>query len=233
MEEHIVKLSVVLPAYKEADNLFIILPKIKYELINLGINYEILVIDTLVPMDSTKKICVENKVIYVNRERGNNYGDAIRTGIKKACGEFVIFMDADGSHSPEFLRELYTHRKGADVVIASRYIDGGHTENNQVLIFMSFVVNVLYSLVLDLKCKDVSNSFKLYKNKQLRDITLYCNNFDIVEEIMFKLKKNNKNIIFLELPYVFKKRIFGKTKRNLFLFILSYVVTIIKLRFGK
>lgn len=221
-------LSIVMPAYQEADNLAVILPKLKE--LALG---EIIVVDTQSPMDNTEEICNKQGVRYVRRKGGNNYGDAIRTGIESARSEFVIFMDADGSHSPDFVQTLYNHRHEADVVIASRYVEGGATENSKILIFMSLVVNIVYSLVLNLDCKDVSNSFKLYKAKQLKNLQLHCSNFDIVEEIMFKLKKQNKEIRFLELPYTFKKREFGKTKRNLFLFVLTYIVTIVKLRFSK
>jgi len=96
---------------------------------------------------------------------------------------------------------------------------------------MSKILNWIFSRVLGLNCKDVSNSFKIYRTSQLKLLNLKCNNFDIVEEILYKLKINNKNIKFREVPYFFKKRIFGKTKRNLFLFVLTYAYTIMKLRF--
>lgn len=226
-------LSVILPAYQEEDNLKLLLPRIHLAAEKLFVPYEILVIDTQRPMDKTESVCVENVVKYINREGGNNYGDAIRTGIKSALGKNIIFMDADGSHTPEFIVDLFANRSNYDVVVASRYVAGGKTENNKVLIMMSLILNVIYSVVLNLKCKDVSNSFKLYHTDQLKKIVLKCNNFDIVEEIFLKLKRNKSDLKILELPYCFKQRIFGKTKRNLFVFILSYIYTIIKLRFSK
>ena len=57
--------------------------------------------------------------------------------------------------------------------------------------------------------------------------------FDIVEEILFKLKRLHKKLIIKELPFTFKKRMFGETKRNLVFFILSYIVTLVRLRFSK
>jgi len=45
-----------------------------------------------------------------------------------------------------------------DVVIASRYIDGGVTENDKSLIWMSRLLNVSYAIILGLKCKDVSTA---------------------------------------------------------------------------
>ncbi len=228
-----IELSIIMPAYLEEENLRIILPRLFDVLKRIGRNYEVLTVDTMKAMDNTKKVCEENGAIYINRSGGNNYGDAIRTGINYANGKYTIFMDADGSHDPEFINNLYENKEGQDVVVASRYVEGGNTDNNKLLIFMSLVVNILYSVILNIKCKDISNSFKLYKTADLKDLKLNCNNFDVVEEIIFKLKKKKGNLNIKELPFLFKKRMFGSTKRNLFLFFLSYIVTIIKLRFGK
>ncbi len=227
------ELSIIIPAYLEEENLKIILPRLKDVLKTISDNCEILVVDTIEPKDNTKKVCNDNEAIYVNRTGGNDYGDAIRTGIKSVNGEYTIFMDADGSHDPEFVKVLYDNKENQDVVVASRYIKGGNTENSKILIFMSLIVNVIYSLVLGIKCNDISNSFKLYKTADLKDLKLNCNNFDVVEEIIFKLKKKKKILKIKEIPFLFKKRMFGNTKRNLFLFMLSYIVTIIKLRFIK
>jgi len=182
-------------------------------------------------MDNTKEVCEENNVSYIQRTGGNNYGDAIRTGIDRARGEYTIFMDADGSHSPEFISKLYNYKNEYDVVIASRYIDGGSTDNNWLLILMSYITNMTYSVVLNLRYKDISNSFKLYRTSHLKELTLKCKNFDIVEEILYKIKKDHKELKVLEIPYSFKQRLFGHTKRNLLLFILTYIVTIVRLRF--
>ncbi len=227
------ELTVIIPAYLEEENLTIILPRLSHVLKTIGGNCEVLVVDTIQPMDNTKKVCDENGAVYISRSGGNNYGDAIRTGISYANGKYTIFMDADGSHSPEFIKNLYKNKDGQDVVVASRYVKDGNTENSKMLIFMSLVVNVIYSFVLNIKCKDISNSFKLYKTEDLKSLKLSCGNFDIVEEILFKLKKKKGVLKIKEIPFLFRKRMFGNTKRNLFLFMLSYIITIIKLRFGR
>lgn len=231
MSSNKIDLSVVLPSYQEEENLRILLPRLLKTLKTLSIHSEVLVIDTLEPTDLTKEVCELHKVRYIVRQGGNYFGCAVRTGIEKAQGRYVLFMDADGSHPPEFIPKLFCFADQYDVVIASRYIDQGNTENNFILIFMSRIVNWSFSWVLNLPCKDVSNSFKVYRGEQLKAIKLTCNNFDIVEEILIKLRRNNPHIQFKEVPFVFKKRLFGETKRNLFAFMLTYLFTIIKLRF--
>lgn len=226
------ELSVIIPAYLESENLRVLLPRLMDSLKGMQLAFDVIVVDTMEPKDETPAVCRQFGALYFNRKNGNNYGDAIRTGIEHAEGAYTIFMDADGSHAPEFVKTLYDNRSLGDVVIASRYVEGGDTDNGKLLIFMSLFVNVIYSFVLGLHCKDVSNSFKLYKTDDLKSLSLKCNNFDIVEEILFRLKqKKGKSLRIKEIPFAFKKRMFGETKRNLFFFMLSYVVTLFKLRF--
>lgn len=222
-----------MPAYLEEENLRLLLPRIQSVVKEISSSSEIIVVDTQLPMDGTQQACEENAVQYFNRTGANTYGAAIRTGIEKAKGKKIIFMDADGSHYPEFIKKLYQEKERADIVIASRYIKGGHTENSPILILMSKVVNWGYAFVLNIKCKDVSNSFKLYDGSLLKPLSLKCENFDVVEEILYKILKNNPQLKILELPFSFKQRMFGETKRNLPKFIVTYVFTLIRLRFGK
>ncbi|MEI7987262.1 MAG: glycosyltransferase [Armatimonadota bacterium] len=225
-----IAISIVLPSYLEEENLRFLLPRINETLARIGKTYEVIVVDTISPLDETKQVCTQNNARYLNRSPSNAFGDAVRTGIAAARGERVVFMDADGSHTPEFIATLEASSKDYDVVIASRYIEGGFTDNSWALIAMSRFLNITYSFILNLNCKDVSNSFKIYKREQLLPIDLKCQNFDIVEEILYKLNKMNPGLKILELPYTFKQRAFGKTKRNLLVFMLTYLKTIIQLR---
>lgn len=226
-------LSIIIPAYLEGENLRIILPRLRTVLDSLRIKYEINVIDTLTPLDNSQEVCQSQGVNYCCRESSNFYGDAVRTGIKYAQGKQIIFMDADGSHTPEFIPHLLEYGHEYDIVIASRYVAGGMTDNSFILIIMSKIVNIVYSKVLNLPCQDVSNSFKLYRSETLKSLQLYSNNFDIVEEILYKLKKQNNDLKIKEIPYTFKERMFGHTKRNLVVFAFSYIYSLIKLKYGK
>lgn len=225
-----VELTVVLPAYLEEENLRLLLPRLRATLDAMAVPWEVIVVDTMTPMDKTADVCRANRCEYTPRFGGNNFGDAVRTGIAESRGRWVIFMDADGSHPPEFITDLWQSRKEDTVVVASRYTAGGTTENSLALIWMSRLLNMTYSLILGLRCRDVSNSFKLYPGAALRRTTLTCDHFDIVEEILYKLVKGRDHLSIKEIPFAFKKRMFGDTKRNLLLFVLSYLFTVVRLR---
>jgi len=80
-------LTIMMAAYNEAENLAVLLPRINALVARLTPDYEILVVDTYTPMDDTRAICEQNGAVYLNRENSNNYGDAIRTGIRHSQGE--------------------------------------------------------------------------------------------------------------------------------------------------
>lgn len=220
-----------MPSYKEGENLKVLLPQLNSAISALGITYEIIVVDTVEPTDSTYEVCQAHAVTYVPRSPDNTFGSAVRSGIQRANGERILFMDSDGSHTPEFIAAMWAKSKEADVVIASRYVEAGSTDNPWHLVLMSRLLNITFSFVLGLPCKDVSNSFKLYRAKDIKHLDLRCNNFDIVEELLFKACKGRSGLIICEIPFLFKKRMFGETKRNLIAFIATYFYTIVKLRF--
>jgi dolichol-phosphate mannosyltransferase len=224
-----VNLSILIPAFKESENLSILLPKIKLEV--KVKNFEIIVIDSFDFDKNTYFECKKNEVVYCQRLNNNSYGEAVRTGILLSKGDYIVIMDADFSHSPKFINNMF-QKKNYDVVIASRYIEGGDTENPYHLILMSMILNFIYSKILSLKIKDISNSFRLYNGKKIKNIKTKCYNFDLVEEILYKLTSKYKKLKIIEIPYLFKKRKFGKSKRTL-IFSITYLLTLLKLRFSK
>ena len=224
------ELTVVLPAYREAESLRQLLPKLKSAADALTESYEIVVVDASAALDDTQAVCDTMGVHHIFRHGGNRYGDAVRTGIAESTGRSVLLMDADGSHNPAEIVSLWRERGKADLIIGSRYAPGGHTQNPAVLIFLSFVVNVVYRLAFGLRVHDVTNSFRLYRGDQIRTLHLDSSDFEIVEEILIRLTFGPTHASVIEVPITFEKRQAGESKRNLVEFALSYIRSIIRLR---
>lgn len=223
-------LTVALPAYEEADNLRALLPELRRVLDGLGASYEIVVVDTPEPRDGTPEVCAAHGARHVPRVGGLRYGHAVATGIAASRGRWVVFMDADGSHEPEQVARLWEARHDADLVIASRYTRGGRTDNPAALVAMSLAVNLAFRVALGLRCADVSNSFRLYRGDDLRALTLSCQNFDVVEELLVRITLDRPGYRVLEIPAAFRTRRAGVTKRELVPFVRSYVGTLRRLR---
>ena len=224
------ELSVVMPAYREAESLQTLLPQLVPIVRSLDAHAEVIVADSREPLDNTAEICRAAGVVHLERTGGDSYGDAVRSGIQRSRGRYVQLMDSDGSHNPLAIESLWQRRAEADIVIGSRYVKGGHTENPAHLIFMSRMLNHVYRLAFSLPVADVSNSFRLYNGAQLRSLVLVSNNFDIVEEILIRLVYGPAHSSVREVPMTFEQRKAGESKRDLGKFLLSYIASMRKMQ---
>ena len=236
MKNESLSISIVIPAFNEIENLRILIPEIRNQT-NKFKDIEILIVLPTAASIGEKEEILDLGAIPITRTPGDTFGDAIRSGIKnvRIISSYVLFMDADGSHSPRTIPRLVDEitKNDTDIVIASRYIDGGSTDNSLVLRAMSKILNYTFALVLGLKIKDISTNFKIYKRELLLDSKLVCKNYDIVEEILLEAKKIKPNLKVLEIPDHFHERVYGESKRKLSVFIATYLATLIRLRFRK
>lgn len=224
------ELSVTIAAYREAENLKVMLPSIQQAAAALTLHYEILVIDTEQAMDDTASICAQYGVRHVSRRGGNAYGDAVRTLIAEAHGRYLLNLDADGSHDPKYFASMWAKRAELDIVIGSRYAPGGRTDNPYILIWMSYVVNLTFRLAFSIRAKDVTNSFRLYRREILTPLHLQSDDFDILEEILIKSVVAHPPARIGEVPVTFSRRKAGESKRKLVQFAFGYLTTLRRLR---
>lgn len=221
--------SVVLLAYKEEENLRVLLPQIMEEVEKQGEEYEIIVVDTAKPMDGTGALCEGLGIRYVN-QRYPNFGGAFRTGIEEARYDKFLILDSDGSHHPKYISDLFAaKRTGADVVIGSRYVKGGQNHDAKTSVLMSRILNQVFRLAIGVNAHDISTDYRLYDTAQLKAVELSCENYDILQEVLLKLRLNNRKLVIKEVPISFDKRMFGESKRRLLPFVFSYMRTLCRL----
>jgi dolichol-phosphate mannosyltransferase len=225
-----VELTVIIPAYNEAANLKLVLPKLQEALAVAEPAHQILIVDRVQASDDSEEVCRAAGVSYINRTPSDSYGDAVRSGIKAAQGKRILMMDADGSHDPEFIQKMLACKDGNDVVIASRYIEGGGSHVSGASIAMSRLLNLAFSAAFGLHCSDISNSFKLYDAEMLKSLSLECDNFDVIQEMLVKLIRRKPDLKIKEVPFHFGQRLTGSSKREYVKFITSYLRTLLKLR---
>src|SRR2546425_6677394 len=163
-------LSLVLPALNEGRNLDRVLPELKKALAALGPTHEVIVVDGG-SSDGTQEIVRKHEVRLVTQKLPG-FGGAYRAGFEQARGEYVLTLDADGSHDPAFLGDLWKARRDGDVVIASRYVAGGTAEMPAWRRALSRILNVTFGRGLSLPVHDLSSGFRLYHRAVLQDLKL-------------------------------------------------------------
>jgi len=122
-------LSVVIPAYNEESSIVQVVDRIvavRPALAEVGLDMELIVVDDG-SRDHTADLVSENPAVHLVRHAVNKgYGAALKTGFAKATGDWLAFLDADGTYPPEALPELcaVALAHDADLVIGSRMGDG-------------------------------------------------------------------------------------------------------------
>lgn len=149
-------LSIILPAKNESASLKLLLP----ELSSLYSNAEIIVVNDG-STDETKELCHELKVKVVSHPYSKGNGAAIKTGARAASGDILVFMDADGQHSPEDIQRLIGGiKEGHEMVIGAR----DNTSHAGFLRrFANLFYNKLASYMTGHEIQDLTSGFRAVK----------------------------------------------------------------------
>ena len=207
-------LSIVLPVLNERENVERLLPRTAGVLGALGCSYEMVVVDGG-STDGTVDAALAGGARVI-RQTLPGYGGALREGLASAAGTYILTLDADLSHDPDFIVKLWRARTRADVVIASRYVRGGVAYMPRHRLILSRVLNAFFARGLGLSVRDLSSGFRLYRAAAVRELDLEGTNFEVLEEILVKMHANGWQII--EIPFTYYPRDRGSSHARVIAF---------------
>ncbi len=177
-------LSIVVPVWNGEHSLGRLLPRLRSVLESIGGETEIVVV---LPPEEPVAELVERFGARVEEFKGGGYGQALNAGLAAARGRWVVTMDADFSHHPEFIRTLWLRRREADILIASRYVAGAYAEMPVSRRLASRTLNRLYRTTLALPYHDLSSGFRMYARDVVDDIgPVNAEGLDSLQEILVK-----------------------------------------------
>ncbi len=218
-------LTVVIPIVNEPGNLAELLPQIHAALIPISMTYEIIVAGR--PVDEKTRQMAQDHQTSVLSPSSDGYGAALLAGIQRAAGNFIIVMDADQVQPASFLRALWEARNTADVIIASRYTAGGRARMSLLRLALSKALNIIFSRGLDLRVRDMSSGFRLYKARILKKIAAESKDYDILQEILVKALMEGYQI--REIPFEYRSRGNESVFARVFRFGWAYLKTFARL----
>ncbi len=219
------KVMVVLPTYNESENIGRIVPA----LFALGIpNLHLLVVDDNSP-DGTGAKAEElgrqegnaGRLAVLHRKKKQGLGPAYIDGFKRALSlgaDIIIQMDADFSHQPKYIPHLLTAIQERDLIIGSRYIEGGSVDNSWGLIrkLLSWWANRVYTPgILRAPARDATAGFRAWRRDCLVGMDLdqiKANGYVFQVEMMYVAYRLGYRIG--EIPIHFPDRQFGKSKMS-------------------
>ena len=155
-----------------------------------------------------------DRIDYVEHERNQGKGAAVRTGIARAKGAVTVIHDADLEYDPQDIVALMRPfiEEGADAVYGSRFLGGSqrrvlyfrHTLGNRLITFLA-------DLCTDLNLTDVETCYKAVRTPLLKSIPIRSNDFRLEIELTFKLAKRKARIF--EVPISYSGRTYEEGKK--------------------
>jgi len=203
--------SVILPVVNEAENLSVLIPKLIALLDRERLTHEIVVVDGG-SSDGTRETA-DALGARVVAERRRGFAGALETGFAEARGDYVLTLDADQSHDPDFIVKMWRARTRGDIVIASRYALGGVAYAGFVRRFTSWLLNAVLRRVLSMPVRDLSSGYRLYRREVLANLELTATNFEVLEEILVKAYASGFSVV--EVPFTYFPRGAGRSHAKL------------------
>jgi dolichol-phosphate mannosyltransferase len=179
--------------------------------------------DGLLPalQQALRSLEITHELVVVEQGLAGGYGAALRAGFDRAQGEYILTLDADGSHDPRFLAAIWAARNGVEVVIASRYVEGGRAEMPRARRALSRALSLALRRGLSLPYSDLSSGYRLYRRAALASLPLQSTGFDILQEILIRMVAAGYAIREVPLHY----RALGSHRAWLARFALSHLKT--------
>lgn len=236
-------LAIIIPMFNEEKMASLCVDRVVKEIAELKNVTRLIVIndgstDKTFAILREKKVKFKEKLIVILHKNNKGYGAAMRTGINYAIKEgyeFYLAMDSDLTNPPEFIPKFIKAMSvNIDCVKASRYVAKGKVIN--VSFFrqlISIIGNQLASWAFRVNIKDCTNGFRMVRLNLLKNIEFKENNFSIILEEMYYLKKMGAK--FAEIPNVLYARTNSKShfiyKPEIFYDYFKYLIKAYALRF--
>lgn len=221
------KITLLILALNEADNLPYVLPRIP------SIVDDVWLVDGH-STDSTvhvaKTLRPDLRIIY---QEGKGKGDAIRCGVKCTTGDIIVTIDADGSMDPEEIpRFVEPLRNGCDFVKGSRFLPGASTRDmplHRVLgnKFFVWLVNVMFGA----RYTDLCYGYNAFRRDAIKNVEIVSDGFEIETELNIKVVKAGLRVT--EVASCEEARLNGEGNLKSFPDGLRILMTIFRERFSK
>ena len=227
------KISIILSTYNEAAIIKSSIDKIFSTLDNVEI---ILVDDNSIDgtLEILKNIDNKNFKFYSRKSRG--LASAFLLGLINTNGDYIGWTDSNMPQLTYHFKEMVKKLETYDIVLLSRYVNGGGDKRSQMRIFSSKIINFFCRLILGDGIKDYTSSIFLMRKEVLKyGVPIAYGHGEFFIEFLYKIKKNGMKIC--ELPYVQPPDLEGSKTASSFLrfFFLgfSYFIRIMISRFRK
>ncbi|MBX3461066.1 MAG: glycosyltransferase [Planctomycetes bacterium] len=214
-------LTVVLPTINEAGNIGPLIRQLREALPDAAF----LVIDGDSKDDTRAQAAAEGATVVVN---ANGYADSLLQGLREAGTEWVLVLDADGSHTAHDARKLWDAREGTDMVVGSRFAPGGGSDGSTFRRFLSRTLAGMFAAMARLPARDVSSGFRLYRRAMFADASITARFFEVQPALLAWGKRQGARV--KEVGIHYHPRGKGKSKNRVLRYGIAFLRQLWRLR---
>ncbi len=197
--------SLVVPAFNEERGIGKVIERalpVQRELEKLGLALEMLVVDDGSKDETVQVVESYRQVRLIRHPRNRGYGAAIKTGFRHASGDYLAFVDADGTYPPESLPDLCRAAldQHADMVIGSR-MSGARSEMPLTRRVGNLAYSGLLSLIGNTIIRDTTSGMRLIRKTALCHLYPLPDGLDFTPAMSTRAIHENLKIVEVPIPY--------------------------------
>jgi polyisoprenyl-phosphate glycosyltransferase len=221
-----VKISVLIPAFNEAPSVGAVVQRVRQVMDSRGDDYEVLVIDDG-SSDGTAAAAAAAGATVIAQPKNGGYGLALKTGLRKAQGDFVAIADADGSYPIDSLPALLDRVPRFDMVVGAR--SGSQFRGSPFKWWGRCALHAMVHFVTGTRVPDVNSGMRVFRRDiAMRSINQIGNGFSFTTTLTLAMLLNSHFVEYVSIDYLkragaSKVRIGRDTLRTLQILVMAIV----------
>lgn len=191
--------SVLIPAFNEAPSIRRTVLAVREALTAASIDHEILVIDDG-STDGTAAEAESTGAVVLRHPVNRGYGRSLKSGLRRAAGELIAIIDADGSYSPEAIPHFIGRMASFDMVVGAR--QGGHYHGSQAKWLGRLALEQMVLFVTGVRVPDVNSGLRVFRKQIAMDnIQQIGNGFSFTTTLTLAMLLEGHFVEYVPVPY--------------------------------
>lgn len=197
-------ISIVIPAYNEAEGLGNVLKEIKKALVASSWEHEIIVVDDGSTDDTYEILKGISNIKLLKHDTNRGYGAALKTGIENAEHDLILIMDGDGSYPPDEIPSLLEHAPTHAMVVGAR--TGKNVKIPLLRRPAKYLLSLLANYLSGMKIPDINSGLRVFRKeiaKKFMDIL--PQGFSFTTTLTLACISNNYSVKYVPINYYSRK----------------------------
>jgi glycosyltransferase involved in cell wall biosynthesis len=193
-------ISVIIPVFNEEKGVESVIKKLQEILFSSNLSYEIIIVDDGSTDKSVQILEHIEGIKLIKHHKNIGYGGALKTGIKKSKGDYIIITDGDGTYPNEMIPELIKYLNEYDMVVGARAMDSKNIASLRKP--MKWILGKLANYLAETEIPDLNSGLRAFKKEiALQFFHMYPSGFSFTTTITLAMHCNDYDVKYIPIEY--------------------------------